>query len=875
MPEPHPILTPDQRLRVFVSSTLQELAQERKAARRAIERLRLAPVMFELGARPHPPRDLYRAYLDQSHIFLGIYWQSYGWVAPEESVSGLEDEYNLSGDRPKLIYVKSPAHERQPRLRELLDRIKGDDQASYKAFSTPRDLARLVEDDLVLLLSERFEAVQAMEHSAPQSVHGGASLATPRAFSNVPTPAAPLIGREREVAAASELLRQEDVRLVSLSGPGGTGKTRLAVAVAEQRASDFGDGVCFIPLAPLRDPALVPSTIVRALGITEVAGQTLIETLETYLRDRHLLLVLDNFEQVVDAAPIVADLLAKCPSVKVLVTTRTVLRLMGEHDFPVPPLQLPDRRQAADTGALAQNEAVHLFVDRARAVKPDFQLTNENAPAVVEICYRLDGLPLAIELAAARVRLLPPEALLARLSNSLKLLTGGPRDVAERQQTLRGAIDWSYRLLDPDERAFFAHLGVFAGSTLNAIESICDPEGDFDVLGTVESLVEKSLLRQEEGTDGELRFVMLQTVREYAREKLEQGGRAQDVSRRHAGYYLAIAERTQAEFAGKGQVSWLDRLEEESDNLRTALEWALSGGDKGAEVALRFGSALWTYWLVRGYLSEARIWLERALSNNGRTSASRRAWALSSAGSIALFQGDYSRATTFLEEGLGLFRGLTDDEGIASVLTNLGYVAAYQQDTERAGSILSETLALKPRLRDRRVVAYLLIFHGLVAAIGGDIAGAVPPHEESLAIFREMGDEQGQVWCLTNLGLLALGSGDLARATGLLKENLELARRLRDVLPTQYSLLGLAGVASVNGHADRAARLWGAAEASREAVAFPLPPLVRERTNYNGFIDATRSALGSVAFNSAWSEGRAMTFDEAVAYALERPPSGE
>ena len=530
------VRTPDQRVRVFVSSTLQELAVERGAVRDAVIRLRLVPVMFELGARPHPPREVYRSYLAQSQVFVGVYWQSYGWVAPGEQVSGLEDEYLLSAGLPRLIYVKSPAPQREPRLEQMLARIQGDGDITYQRFSEAAELQRLVENDLAVLLSERFEMAKARD---------GAAAEAPRAV-GLPVPATPLVGRDQETAAVADLVLREGVRLVTLTGPGGVGKSRLAVAVADRLGSGFGDGVRFIELASVTSAGLVPPAIAAGLGLSTSGGRLLTDVV-SYLGPKRVLLLLDNFEQVTGAAPLVADLLGAAPGLVVLVTSRTVLRLSGEHEFPVLPLPVPPAGADPDGGDAGQYASVRLFVERAHAVDLGFQLTSGNVAAVAEICRRLDGLPLAIELAAARVRLLPPAALLARLGDRMGVLTGGARDLPERQRTLKNTLDWSYGLLSPGEQALFVRLGVFAGTFgLPAAEAVggdaavpADSGRAGQVIDTLGVLVDSSLVGAET-RDGEPRFGLLDTIREYALERLRDSSSWEEAHDRHAAYFLGL-----------------------------------------------------------------------------------------------------------------------------------------------------------------------------------------------------------------------------------------------------------------------------------------------------------------------------------------------
>jgi predicted ATPase/class 3 adenylate cyclase/Tfp pilus assembly protein PilF len=626
---------------------------------------------------------------------------------------------------------------------------------------------------------------------------------------NLPLQSTPLVGREREAREVAERLRSEEVRLLTLTGPGGTGKTRLALQASADLLEEFEDGVFFVALATITDPELVPSTIAEPLGVMESAGQSLVESLERYLQQKHLLLVLDNLEQVLDGVPVAGELVAACPNLKVLATSRIPLRLYAEQEYPVPPLSLPDPGVLPRLEVITQYEAVRLFVERARAIKADFEVTNENAPAVAEICARLDGLPLAIELAAARVRLLSPHDMLTRLGNRLKLLKGGPRDLPTRQQTLRGTIDWSHELLEEEEKTLFGRLSVFSGGrTLGAIEEICDPEGDLDALEGVESLLEKSLLRREEGAGEESRFVMLETVHEYAREKLRESAEAEKIQSLHAEYFLALAEEAYPELRGPDQLEWLERLETEHDNMRAALTWALER--QQAELALRLGGALTWFWSVRGYYGEGRRWLEAALTIEGRVSPEVRAMVLAGAGDLASEQGDLDRAQEACEEGLALLEheGREASEAKFFLLSCLGFMAWQREDYGRATQLFEVGLALSRELSDTWWLSRGLFNLALVYQSRAEYEEATKLYEESMRLMREKGDKQGLAYGLNNLAMLVYSRGDLGRAAQLTEESVALHRELGTRGGVSVGLYNLGWMALLQDDLGRAAGLY-------------------------------------------------------------------
>ena len=875
MAETDVIRTPDQRVRVFVSSTLQELAAERRAVRDAVTSLRLVPVMFELGARPHPPRPVYRAYLAQSQVFVGIYWQSYGRVAPGEQVSGLEDEYRLSAGLPRLIYVKSPAPDREPRLAQMLARIRDEAEVSYQHFSDAAELQRQVENDLAVLLSERFEMTRPGEGTADEAPLAGA----------VPVPATPLLGREQEIAAVEELVVGEGVRLVTLTGPGGVGKSRLMVEAARRLGPGFADGARFVELASVSAADLVAAAIAAGLGLNTSAGR-LIADLESFLRPRRLLLALDNFEQVVDAAPLLAELLEASAGLVVLVTSRTVLRLSGEHEFPVPPLPVPPAGVGRDLADLQRYASVSLFVERAHAVAPGFELTGANAGAVAEICRRLDGLPLAIELAAARVRLLPPQALASRLDQRFSVLTGGVRDLPERQRTLRNTLDWSFGLLPAGEQALFARLGVFAGPfSLPAAEAVCAPDegqasGPGQVIDTLGSLVDSSLVRAET-RGGEPRFSLLETIRQYALECLAGSGDWVQAHDRHAAYFQALAEPSGAELAGPGQLPWVGRLETEHDNLWAAMSWLVDQDHLDQATHLFLMS--WRFWWLRGHLAELARPGDEFVAGSEDLPPDQGALALTGAGFILLANGDLARAQTVFERSLPLYRQTSEKLGVvlnATVLAVLGHLAAIRRDDAGASKLLDEGQALVDELRDDDLtgydhlqylltIAFVDNFLGQVRLGQGDHHAAARLFTDGLTVARRAQDRIPVLISLYDLGLSSQAQGDLASAAGHLKEGLAIAAEAGDETSAAYYLEALAAVASQQDNPQRAVRLLAAARSQLEASGSGwLHAYVPRAPHEDAVLAALRARIGDAAFEEAQAWGASIGSRRAREYAL-------
>ena len=724
---------------------------------------------------------------------------------------------------------------------------------------------------------------------------------------NLPVQRTGFVGREKEVAAAKELLLRPDVRLVTVTGPGGIGKTRLAVHVASSLVEFFPGGIHFVPLSPVIDPGLIASVIVQTLGIREAGGQPPLEVLKQNLQDSSrapILLLLDNFEHLIHAAPTVAELLTMGPNLKIMVTSRAALHVYGEHEFPVPPLAMPDSLAVPPVDVLSQYPAVALFVQRAVAVKPDFELNRENAAIVTEICARLDGLPLAIELAAARVKVLSPSSMRTRLASRLQLLTGGARDLPQRQQTLRAAIDWSYDLLSPAEQKLLRRLSVFVGGcTLEGVEAVCDTKSDLelDLLDGMSSLVDKSLVQHFEQAKSESRFVMLETIREYALEKLAASGEKPLTKRAHAAYCLVLAEEEAAEQSGAEGTEWLEHFGLEHDNFLAGLDWLTETGD--ADWGLRLGTALFRFWETREYLAEGRGRLGKLLKLPGAAAPTKtRARALFAAGVLAAEQGDYVSADALLRESLDISRELRDQQGAAVSLNALAVNARDRGDFATARSLFEDSLALWRELGDQKAVARslsnlasvvkmqgdyasarslygecLLIFQGLgdrtgvawsmnnqgdVAHDQGDSATARTLYEGALSIFRELGDRWGIAGTLADLGSLEREQGNCASARSLYRESIKVFRELEHKRGIARLLECFACSAAVEQEAERSLRLAGAAAALRQNIGAPLT--MAEQAKLEASLQAARQALTNTAGTTAWLEGWALPVEKAI-----------
>jgi predicted ATPase len=848
------IRTPDQRLRVFVSSTLGELARERRAVSRAISALGLTPVLFELGARPHPPRDLYRAYLAQSDVFIGLYWQRYGQLNPGMQVSGVEEEFDLAGDMPQLLYVKAPAPDREPRLASLLARIR--QQASYRHFGTPAELARLVRNDLALLLSERFAAARPAVPGSPARPHGPRPL---------PAGTTSLIGRDQAIDEVAGLLARPQVRLVTLTGPGGIGKTRLAVAVGERLQDQFEAGTAFVPLVAVTDPRGVLAGIGRAVAADLAGAGSPLQALAEQLGDDAWLLILDNLEQVVEVAGELGELLARCPGVSILATSRTVLGLWAEQEYPVPPLQLPADPAGVPVDELAASPAVALFVDRARAVRPGFTLTAGNAAAVAEICRRLEGLPLAVELAAARTRLLDPAALLRRLSTSLDALGTGNVGMPERQHTLRATVEWSVGLLDDAERSLLEVVAVFAdGWTIEAAASVAGL-GEDRTLELSETLARHSLIYLDPAADRP-RSRMLETIRQFVAERLAGRPDAAEVRHRHAEYYRALAEQADRPLRGTGHRELARRLDAEAGNLAAAVRWYLDHDRAPLPHLFRVLLPLWA--LQDDLLAEARPWVEQILPAADSLDPESRIGVLWAAAVTAREVGDDAAALAARDRLAPLLDTIRDPYLHAVSELAMAWTSAITGDIDSA---LRETTASLTELRGQDEplwTAAALVTLGALETAGGRYDDALRHLNEMRDLAERYDNPRLTASSRVQLGILAVMRGRPDEARALLGEALDMSMAIHITRNVTLVLGAFAQLALTEGDPERAALLAGAAQGLQRRAGLRVWPMLRQ--GETELAAQIRQTLGASRFDQVYAAGARLNQRQAAAAARDQ-----
>jgi predicted ATPase/class 3 adenylate cyclase len=832
------------------------------------------------------------------HVRMGLH------TGPATARAGKYEGYLTLSHAKRLMSV---ANGDQILLSEATEAVLGE---SLPYDITLRDLGKQRLKDF-----ERGEQIyQVVARDLPAEFPPLKSLSTPP--NNLPVQLTSFVGRSGELREVKQALSTG--RLLTLTGPGGSGKTRLALQVAADMIEHFPDGVFFVALASITEPGLVPLTIAQSFSITEFPGRSMMDSLKDYLQNKTLLLLLDNFEQVILAATLVAELLMRCKDIKIMVTSHEGLHLSGEREYPVPPLELADPTQLPSLESLTQYSAAELFLQRAKAVKPDICITNDTAPVIAEICYRLDGLPLAIELAAARSKLLPPRAMLERMEHRLEFLTEGARDLPKRQQTLRKAIAWSYDLLDENEQRLFQRLSVFVdGWTINAAEAVAgDHPAQTSTLDQLGSLLDKSLLQEVEDADNKPRFVMLETLREFGLEQLAASGEEDMIRHHHASFYLALAEHTVASLENVEQVQWMNRMEQEHDNLLAALEWSRTAKatpegapSDVAEICLRLAGALGIFWEARGYYSEGRERLAAILLTDaaqGRTAA--RAMLLARSAELAYRQSDFVATTNFASESLAIYREVGHRQGMASALVKLGNAAMELGNYVTASKYLEEALMIWRKSEDKHGTARALISLAWVALRSGSYPLAKARLERALALSRELGDTRSIGFELAGLGEVALRQGNYRHATRLVEESLEVRKALGnkwgigvslgilgwiamreenwdramvllgeslevrqeigDLSGSAWCLERLAAVVEARGQTEKAVRLLGAGSGLRASIRSVIDP--SDTPAYESKIRSLRARLGKERFAATWDEGRALTLEQAVDYALER-----
>ncbi len=804
----------------------------------------MTPVMFELGARPHPARALYRAYLDQSHVFLGMYWERYGWIAPEETISGLEDEYVLSRSLPRLVYVKEPSPEREERLRELLGRVQSDDTAAYKRFAPNDDLEQLITDDLAILLSERFlqEAAVAEPGSSTWGVH-------------LPEPPSAIVGRDGELAALCGWVVDPYVRLVTLVGPGGIGKTRLGLELARSMAASYTDGAVMVPLQDVRTDDEVAPAIAAAMGIT-FDRSTVDEALAGSIADRRVLLFVDNFEQVLGAAPILQRLLEACPDLTVLVTSRAPLGLRGEHEFHVEPLELP----LADTAAADHTAAVRLFVERARNQRVDFTLTDANREAVFVLCRRLEGIPLAIELAAARVHLLTPQAMLERLDDRFELLVAKTVDLPRRQRTLTATIEWSYELLTPDERRLFARLAVFAGGfTLDAAEGVCGD--DLDVLDTLSGLVEHSLVTPSAALGAAPRFRMFEMIRAFAHDRLEESGEMGQFCDRHLSYFERLAAQAEPALRDLDHLYWMAHMTPEWDNLRAAWSHALSihQAQRAAPIA---GCGFMLLWKL-GRLREMWPLIAATLDARDELDDNTHARLLFAGATVSFAAGKYEESERFIEEFEALRAAVDDQMILGAAELARAFLAGEKLDIAELDRRLDAAEKIFRNADELWMLGVGLTARGSLASLLGDEDRALKIQAEVFDLAERVGNDAVALQALVAQAMSRLTLGDPHAAREHLRQALHFFENYPYFDSVAYAYEAGAGLAIAEDAPDTAGRLLGAADMARRTIAAALWPLLQPQRD--AVATKIEARIGAAALEQLRTEGASLGPQRAVA----------
>ncbi len=878
------IKTPDQRLRVFVSSTLQELADERIAVKEAITTLNLIPVMFELGARPYTPRDLYTAYLQQSHIFIGIYWQNYGWVAPDMNISGLEDEFQLSADMPRLMYIKEPATERSEELKRMIREI-GQSGVSYKTFKTLEELKSLVINDLSILFTERFES---------SLVENRFSLESDVLDEEFPIPPVPMIGREKVVTSILSLLHNDSVRLLTLSGTGGMGKTRVALEVIRRYKSAGYGMVCFIPLANVDQSENMPAAILRkAFPAAKTEGSSM-ELLIDLFKNKKVLLVLDNFEHLIEARLNVSELLQHCPDLQILVTSRELLHISGEFEFPLQPLELASNEQ--DFNSLTKiPTAVELFIQRSKNIKFNFELNEENYFVIKEICFLLDGIPLAIELAAARTRLLTPIQILNLLKKSLNVLKAENHDMPDRHQTLKATVDWSFALLTPAEQRTISMLSVFSGGgsleaasfvgsdsefsgdiwsfprkgfylSENIVNVLREDISEIEFLESAESLLTKSLMFTSVDQQGLLRMNFYQTIRHYCLEKLREFGLEQVAFKKHLLYYLYLAENVWPRLRSEDAETSYITLDNDLNNIESALQWSVTNEPLAG---LRLALAMAEYWDTRNRSGDSRFWLEKLIAAN--SSQHERNFEIICLSKLELSRayfrlGEFEKSWNLSVECLIQSREKKNTYLMTDAMLIQSLLNVYAHRSENKDEILEEAISMATSVDYKMALLDCYQFKSADKIFSGFAIEGINWAKESLSLAKECMATRWEAMANIFLGFGYLQIGSFSESKEHFRNALVCTQNLSDQLLPVYSILGLGQIALATQQIQKGCMFLGVLDAFYSKPSSIFVPIVR--TMYNATLDHLKS-LGIEHLEVLIDEGRKIKLNEAIQIAME------